>query len=163
MEPPSPGGKGYFLAGKLVAVRACAPVRSGLRPKSGRGKISVRLKELRVPLRSCSSEDISRVLTWPTATVSLRYRERIRCPGRAGTQKEALRGPDSRSMVPGEPRATEGARSAETERTVSGAGWKVCERLPNRRKGGGAGGGESGANAGGRRMYLCKQISFGRS
>lgn len=79
------------------------------------------------------------LLTWPAATVSLRYRERIRCPGRAGTQKEALHGPDSRSMVPGEPRATEGARSVETERTVSGAGCKVCERLRNRRKGGGLG------------------------
>lgn len=80
------------------------------------------LKELRVPLRSRSGEDVSGALTWPAATVSLRYRERIRCPGRAGTQKEALHGPDSRSMVPGEPRAAEGARSVETERTVSGAG-----------------------------------------
>ncbi|XP_044306758.1 artemin isoform X2 [Varanus komodoensis] len=53
----------------------------------------------------------------------LRRRERIRCPGRADTrgQREALPGPNPRSMVPGEPRAAAGgARSAETERTERG-------------------------------------------
>lgn len=56
-------------------------------------------------------------------TVCLRCREWIRCPGRAGTrgQREALPGPDPRSMVPGEPRAEGGPRAVETERTVSGA------------------------------------------